>query len=209
MVDTIEYSPSTTSPGGAMGKVIYLTGAPASGKSSTTRLLRAHKPDLLVWEYGARLTAHLQERSEAIDNQDDLRAQSASIVTPEDIDEVDRALVEYVRKNRQSHNVIIDSHPVTKENFGFRITPFSLDQFKTLSPDEIWVLHVDPQVAIQRINDDAAGRPMVTEEQSRFHSSLQASVAATYGMAIGRTVYLFDSSGDQIELVTSLRRRLS
>ena len=42
-----------------MPKVIYLTGAPASGKSSTTRMLADRVPGLRVWEYGARLTEHV------------------------------------------------------------------------------------------------------------------------------------------------------
>lgn len=191
-----------------MRKVIYLTGAPASGKSSTTRLLSASDPSLLVWEYGARLTEHVRAHSVAVDNQDGLRAQSAAIVTPADINTVDTALITYVKERRAQHNIIIDSHPVTKEEFGFRITPFSLERFKELLPDEIWVLFVNPDVTISRIQADAAGRPMVTEEEARFHTTLQASVAATYGMALGRPVYLFDSSVPQADLISRLQRRL-
>lgn len=191
-----------------MGKVVYLTGAPASGKSSTTRLLGAANPELLVWEYGARLTEYVKRRSGAVNDQDALRRQSASVVTAADVRAVDRALVAFVKKHRKRHNIIIDSHPVTKEEFGFRITPFSLEQFKRLSPDEIWVFFVDPSVTISRINSDAAGRPMVSEEQARFHSTLQASVAATYGMGLGRPVHLFESAGDQEALVARLQRRL-
>jgi len=151
----------------------------------------------------------VNERSTGVGNQDELRAQSASIVTPEDITAVDHLLVEFVGRHRVSHNVIIDSHPVTKESFGFRVTPFSLDHFKVLSPSEIWVLFVSPEVTRSRIGNDAGGRPMVTEEEARFHSTLQASVATTYGMAVGRPVYLFDNTGDQGELVDRLQRRLS
>ena len=46
-----------------MAKVIYLTGAPASGKSSTTRLLKERLADLEIWEYGAQLTEHCLARA--------------------------------------------------------------------------------------------------------------------------------------------------
>jgi len=192
-----------------MGKVIYLTGAPASGKSSTTKLLAAKVPGLKIWEYGARLTEHVFNRSAEVMEQDDLRKQSAGLVTPNDVKEVDEALVTFVGKHRQTHNIIIDSHPVTKENFGFRITAFSLSQFEELSPDEIWVLFASPESTIQRISKDAAGRPMVSEEEARFHTSLQASVAATYGISIGATVYTFDTDGDRNKLIDLLQERLS
>lgn len=191
-----------------MGKVIYLTGAPASGKSSTMHLLSTSMPDLLHWEYGARLTEHLKKRWPEVIQQDDLRRHSASVITAEDVEEVDRSLVAFVADHREMHNIVIDSHPVTKEMFGFRITPFSLEQFSRLSPDEIWVFYASPAVTIQRIVDNPGGRPLITEEEARFHTALQASVAATYGMSVGRAVYLFDTAGDRTELLTRLRERL-
>lgn len=192
-----------------MGKVIYLTGAPASGKSSTARLLAANNPNLLIWEYGAKLTQHLKNRLSEAPNHAQLRLQSSSIVTSMDIDAVDRALVTFVADNREDNNVIIDSHAVTKEVFGFRITPFSLKQFGELAPDEIWVLYASPSVTIKRIANDPDGRALVDEEGAHLHSTLQASVAATYGMSLGRPVYFFDTtSGDREGLLSRLERRL-
>src|SRR5829696_682665 len=115
-----------------MPKVIYLTGAPAPGKSSTTRLLAERVPELLIWEYGARLTEHMIGRSAGVTHQGDLRTRSAGVVTPEDITEVDRALVAFVAEHRESRSIVIDSHAVTKEEYGYRITPFSLEQFARL-----------------------------------------------------------------------------
>lgn len=191
-----------------MGKVVYLTGAPASGKSSTTQLLKNSVPDLLVWEYGARLTQHLNQRSGLTAQQEDIRKHSASIVAPQDIAEVDRELFAFVERNRSTRHVIIDSHPVTKEDFGFRITPFSVSQIARLAPDEIWLLYASPQETIKRIAGDPAGRATVTEEQARFHTMLQASVAATYGISLGSAVHLFDTGGNRNDLIARLRGRL-
>lgn len=192
-----------------MPKVIYLTGAPAAGKSSTTRLLLHRVPVLQVWEYGARLIEHIKTRSKEIASQEDMRARSAEVVTPEDVLEVDRKLIEFVEANRAERHILIDSHPVTKETYGYRITTFSLEQFAQLGVDEIWVLYATPEETRRRIAADDGGRPMITKEEARTHTALQASVAATYGMVAGCPVYLFDTAVSREELVGRLAGRLS
>lgn len=192
-----------------MPKVIYLTGAPASGKSSTTRLLEQRMPALKVWEYGKRLTEHCASRPMGPAGQDELRSRSSEIVRPEDVEEVDRKLLHFVEQNRGASHVLIDSHPVTKEAFGFRITPFSLEQFAQLRPDEIWVFYAGPAATRYRIQEDPAGRPMISEEEARMHTMLQASVAATYSSSIGAPTYLFDTEGPRDDLLNRLVGRLS
>jgi adenylate kinase len=192
-----------------MSKVIYLTGAPAAGKSSTTRMMAERVPGLLVWEYGARLTDHIMAKATDITGQSDLRARSAGVVRPEDVAEVDQALLAFVKKHRPTNHVLIDSHPVTKEVYGYRITPFSFRQFQALRPDEIWVLYANPQETIRRISADAGGRPIVTEEEARLHTFLQAAVAATYGISLRCPVYMFDTAAAGDELVDRLVDRLS
>ncbi|MCA1370175.1 AAA family ATPase [Bradyrhizobium sp. BRP14] len=188
-------------------KVIYMTGAPASGKSTTARLLKEKLEGLKVWEYGAELTRYVQERPQ-VTTQEDLRRLSGNVVTPDDVAAVDQKLLGFVKANRGLFPVVIDSHPVTKEDYGYRITAFSADQVRALAPDEIWVLFTSPDIAVERINANAAGRPQIDLEQARMHTDLQASVAATYGIVTGRPVYLFDSGGDQQTLIGRLAERL-
>lgn len=192
-----------------MPKVIYLTGAPASGKSSTTNLLAKQVPGLLVWEYGARLTEYCKTKTAKILDQAQVRAESAKLVTIEDVEAVDKALLSFVQQQRSDHHIVIDSHAVTKEHSGYRITPFSLAQFAALAPDEIWVLYASPQETRRRIEDQPAGRPLISEEEARMHTMLQASVAATYSMSIRCPAYLFDTALPRDELVELLAERLS
>lgn len=192
-----------------MFKVVYLTGAPAAGKSSTLRLLTEQVPDIVVWEYGARLTELLQARSSEIKSQDEVRANSAKVVTPADIAELDQRLLAFVEQNRGRRPVIVDSHPVTKERYGYRITAFSLAQIQRLAPDEIWVFIASPTETLRRIESDAGGRPQVSEEEARFHTALQASVAATYGVLSNADVYAFETAGSREKLIEHLRERLA
>lgn len=126
--------------------------------------------------------------------QEDLRRRSAGLVTPEDVAAVDRQLVELASEARARTHLVIDSHPVTKENYGFRVTPYALDDFARLAPTQIWVLYADPETTMRRIGDDPRGRPAVTAAEAAMHTHLQASVAATYGMRLGLPVHLFDTS---------------
>lgn len=188
-------------------KTVYLTGAPAAGKSTIVQLLKQKIPELLVWEYGAELTRYVSDRPQ-VTSQTDLRRLSANVVTPEDVLAVDRELLNFIAIHRGTVPIIIDSHPVTKEDYGYRITAFSEDQVKALAPDEIWVLYTTPEIAIQRISENAEGRPAIDLEQARMHTALQASVAATYGIVTGRPVYLFDSNVEQRTLMEQLAARL-
>jgi len=191
-----------------MFPVIYLTGAPAAGKSTLTASLREKVQNLRFFEFGARLTEHINrvERAEIL--QSDLREQSGRISTAEHVAAVDRILLEFVAEHRATGPVIIDSHPVTKEAFGFRITPYSLEDFAKLRPTHIWMLYTPAKVALQRIKANSQGRPTISLEEATMHTHTQASVAATYGMAIGVTVELFDSSSPNDGLATELARRL-
>lgn len=85
--------------GANLMKVIYMTGAPASGKSTTARLLKEKLEGLKVWEYGAELTRYVQERPQ-VTTQEDLRRLSGNVVTPDDVAAVDQKLLGFVKANR-------------------------------------------------------------------------------------------------------------
>jgi adenylate kinase len=188
-------------------QVVYLTGAPAAGKSSLAGRLRQMVSPLEVWEFGERLTAYLRTTSGGGLEQADLRRHSSRVISPEAVAAVDAQLLEFVESARQRAHVIVDSHPVTKERYGYRVTPYSLAQFARLSPTQIWMLYTDPTVALDRITANAQGRPTISLEEARFHTFMQASVATTYGMSLGVPVHLFDSNRDLDALAAELARR--
>lgn len=171
-------------------------------------LLNAKLPHLAIWEYGARLTRFLQERGSLVKDQDELRARSAGVVTPADIDSLDDELLAWTAESRQTSHCVIDTHPVTKEDYGYRVTAFSVERFRQLKPDEIWLFYVAPDITVDRIARKAAGRPTITLEEARIHSAAQASLACTFGVIAGCPVYMFDTNVEQAVLVARLARRL-
>ena len=115
--------------------LVYLTGAPATGKSSTSEKIAASVDPVKLFCYSKELRDYLNRKDAKTGfKETDLRTQSAGIITAEDVNAVDKKLINFVRKFRHSSHIIIDSHAVTKENFGFRVTPFSLSLLRIKQP---------------------------------------------------------------------------
>lgn len=188
--------------------VVYLTGAPATGKSTLSRNLSTRRPDVFVFTYSLELRKFLERKRGVSLTEDGIRTQSAAAITAEDIAELDEELVSLVASTRRERPVLIDSHPVTKESYGFRVTGFKLPTLEALSPDFIICLYAAPDVTIGRIERDAMGRPMVSEFEASFHAQLQASIAAQYGVLLGKAAYFLDSNCPEEQLVETLLRRV-
>lgn len=175
-------------------QVIYLTGAPASGKSTLGRLLAERVQPLEVCHYSALLTDHLNRKHASTFVQDDLRAQSSKVVTAEDVNAVDDKLIMRVQEIRQHSHMLIDSHPVTKESYGFRVTPFTYEKLRALHPTVVCMLYAEAPEIARRIARESGGRPAVNEFQANFHIFLQSQVAVAYSMDLGLPLYVFDST---------------
>ena len=191
--------------------VVYLTGAPASGKSSLCRELVNAFRSVTIFEYGAELTSYLNEQcqKESKISQSDLRRQSSGIASKEDIEKVDERLLTMVNTERRKAHVIVDSHAVTKEHYGFRVTGFELEKVRLLRPSHIVCLYTAPNVIQDRISRVSGGRPLISRMEAEIHAQLQGSVAIGYGLATGAPVYFFDSSGDNLKIVDWFRTVLS
>ena len=189
--------------------VIYLTGAPAAGKSTLAESLKHVIKPIEVFNYGHELTRYLEKKIGQPIAQSKLREQSSGIVTPEDVEALDTVLLKRVAEVRSRTNFVIDTHAVTKEAYGLRVTPFSLDRIRELSPTKIVVLYTSPEIAVRRIGTDPDGRPMISDFESGFHTGLQASVAISYGTSLGIPIYFLDSSTEIPKLLDWFKSRLN
>lgn len=173
---------------------IYLTGAPATGKSTVCSELSKRLPELLVFSYSAELRKFAERRTGQSMSEDDIRRLSGIAITPEDVQGLDAELAELAAQRRGVGPLIIDSHAVTKEVYGFRVTAFDPTALARVNPDCIVCLYTSPEVACQRIAKDPRGRPYVSAFEAGMHTQLQGSVAAQYGVLLGKPVYFVDSS---------------
>ena len=137
-----------------------------------------------------------------------MRKHSAGVITAEDVTAVDEMLVQLVRDSRNSSHVVIDSHAVTKEKFGFRVTPFNLTQLHAIGPTMIFMLYAASETVIGRITSHAQGRPIPSLFEATMHTNLQATVAIIYSIQLGIPVYFLDSSKSREELIAEITKRL-
>ncbi|MGN6505269.1 MAG: AAA family ATPase [Tepidisphaeraceae bacterium] len=188
-------------------QVIYLTGAPATGKSTLLAALNSSLTPLHPFSYSKELADHISRRDQGALTQDDMRRYSAGVITPEDVDQVDNALIELVEVKRTSSHIVIDSHPVTKESYGFRVTAFKQEQLNAIRPTMIVVLYAAPETVIDRITKNNQGRPTASPYEAAFHNELQGSVALIYGLRLGIPVYFLDSDRPVEQLVEEIVKR--
>jgi len=187
--------------------VIYLTGAPATGKSTLLASLDANMQPMLTFSYSKVLADYVGKRSAAELSQDEIRRQSAKVITAEDVQAVDQMLLELVNRRRNDSHIVIDSHAVTKEQYGFRVTAFTLEKLAAIRPTLLICLYADPEIIRARIAADPAGRPQVTKSEAETHDTLQANVALIYGIQLGIPVYFLDSAKPTATLVEQIRQR--
>jgi adenylate kinase len=190
-----------------MGTVVYLTGAPATGKSTLCRALSETVNGLQVFCYSEKLRDHVNARRERQIDEVEIRERSAAVVTREDVEHVDTQLINWVATERRVRDVVIDSHPVTAEVYGFRITAFSQQQLAALAPDVIICLYADPAILQHRIAQDAQGRRSLTHTDISLHVTLQASVAAQYAVLLGKACHLVNSDTPRADLVETVIAR--
>jgi len=187
--------------------VIYLTGAPATGKSTLARNMLAKVPELLVFAYSEELRKFVKKKNGQQLTEDKIRELSAVVITAEDVAELDRELVRLVAEQRHARPILVDSHPVTKESYGFRVTSFDVETLRALNPDVIVCLYTASDVSVQRITANPMGRPLISNFEASMHTHLQTSVAAQYGVLMGKPIYFVNSHCSPDELVTILLQK--
>lgn len=190
-------------------KVIYLTGAPAAGKTTICNQIRERISNVEIFQYGSEMSAYLTSQSKGSTiSQKDLRAGTATHVTQLDIDHVNRRMVEFSRRWRTKKHVVIDTHQVTRERYGFRVSAFSNRELRALQLTEIWILYASAASTIARIRQRPEGRPEPNVFEADLHTFLQASLIVSYGVIFGVPIVLFDSEVEHAVLIQEIENRL-
>jgi adenylate kinase len=180
------------------GKVIMLTGAAGTGKSTLASLLRRIVEPLKSVDYGQLLLDRLQQRTGSKVPYSQLRRLSSDLISHRDVESVDAAFISRLERLRHEANVVIDSHAVTRERYGYRITPYSGDDLTRLKLDAVVCLHCDPKVLAERIRANPGGRPAVSAEGARHHQFLQEAVAAVYAISCGCPIFIIDNTAKSV-----------
>jgi len=179
-------------------KVVLLTGAPAVGKTTLAISLEEMIEPLHRVDYG-RLLLEYKQRTMPDLTYDEMRRKSAQLILPEDVRAMDSFLIERLPEWRAQTNVIIDSHAVTKETYGFRITHFSESDLARIGLDAIIVVYCHANEILRRIEGNPGGRSRISADEASHHMNLIESLATVYGVVAGCPVFLLDGTGSPSE----------
>lgn len=167
-------------------QVIYLTGAPGVGKSTTAETIGS-ACGARVLSYGAILT----KRAE-VATQEELRERSAEVIASKDVRDLDDEMSTLVAASASA--CVIDSHALTVEPWGLRAIPFSPLSLARVGITAVACLYLDEEILRNRVIGDPRGRRILTVSELRMLQQLQASLALTYAHTLGVPFYLLDAA---------------
>lgn len=175
-----------------MFETILLTGAAGTGKSTLARAM-AGDERFAVFEYGAEIVRQVAASNPQV-TQAQTRAETHNHVSAHHIEATDEALQRFVAANQGRRHVVIDSHAVTKERYGFRAAPFTSERLAGAGLSRIVVLHCEPDVLLNRIRANPDGRPELSLWEASKYIALQEALAIAYATICGISIHFLDCS---------------
>jgi adenylate kinase len=182
-------------------QVVYLTGAPATGKSTLARLL-GDSYGFLVLSYGELLT---QQLAHVVADQVELRERSAEVISTQQIVDLDAHLASRVTEAvTRGQSVVIDSHAVTAERYGFRVIPYQPAGLVGMKITHLVCLYASTSELQRRVGLDAGGRRLLVEGELERHSRLQESLTLAYSHTLGVPAYFVDADDGEASVAAEV-----
>ena len=182
-----------------MFEVVLVTGTAAVGKSTLSRKI-ANTPGFKAFEYGDELFQQAIQKHPEITHSE-TRSHSEIYISDEDIRNTDESLQLFIQKYRNEYHVVIDSHAVSKESYGFRSEPFALGELQRANFSRIVCLYCEPSIIVERTKNYPEGRPSLTIQEAEFYQSIQNSVAITYSTILGIPLHFINTNVSQEDVV--------
>src|ERR1035441_2646241 len=174
------------------GKVIMLTGAAGTGKSTLARECSAQIRPLQKVDFGQLLLERIQKTRPDV-TYDQLRSQSSVIITEQDVRETGAALIRSFPALRTQTHILMDSHAVNREQYGYRVTHYSFDNLRRIAFDAVIITYCDSDIWIERRAKDPQGRPNLSRFEVQHFMALQEAVGVQYAITCGCPCYLLDT----------------
>jgi adenylate kinase len=169
-------------------KVILLTGVPCSGKTTIARLIKELKPQISTISFGEEIHNLLNTRKSI--QYETIREKPTRIATKALINEVKVIVEKKVINLKELNNVLLDSHAVVADDYGFRIIP-EFDKCGEI--DVIILVNIDYSTFKFRCTVDAKGRKLLNEIDFNIMQQLQNSIVTAYSISSNCVVYVLNN----------------
>lgn len=173
-------------------RLLYLTGAPASGKSTIANAISQIEPSIQIIRYSDEIKNFYAGSKRGQFTTQQLRAESSKIISHSDISNIDRYILEKIQTSAANY-IVLESHAITAESYGFRATPFSVQMLGMIAPDLIVCLYSETDLIFERIKDNPQGRLLQSTENIQVGQLLQMSLALQYGILSNAEIHFINT----------------
>jgi adenylate kinase len=117
------------------------------------------------------------------------------LISQKDITEIDMLILQQLRKMAPTQNVIIESHAVNKDNYGFKINPFNTKMLSLISPDLLLMLYTsNPEDVYKRLLENDSGQEWKSPDDVYYCQMFQSMLALQYSILQGKELRFLDVS---------------
>ncbi|USF28373.1 hypothetical protein N510_003332 [Firmicutes bacterium ASF500] len=173
-------------------KLLYLTGSPATGKSTITNAIFQMEPSIQIIRYSDEIKNFYAESKRGQFTTSQLRMESSKIISHNDISNIDQYILKKIQTSTANY-IILESHAITVESYGFRATPFSVQLLGMVAPNLIVCLYSEADLIFERIKNNPQGRLLQSTENIHVGQFLQMSLALQYGILTNAEIHFINT----------------